>query len=372
MRKPTKTSTLFLLLLLFASWQLSAQNSSLNEQFMTWEDGAGWTSDNSPTATLSGARVIVRGSVKRTGTLTLRNNIIRGSRLTIDVGDTLVIDGNITIGSTSEIIVRDDAFLIILGNLNGDDNLLLTGSDVENDGTIIVTEDANFSENGNNQNDNDIYVFGETTGDLEGNPPLGEDDLPLNLEDFINDGAPLPIELKHLAAEKDENGIELNWITAKEENFSHFELERMVHDEEFKLVSVIQGTGNSLSDVAYHYKDSEAPYGLLYYRLKAVDIDGSFEYSEVLKIKNGYENKLAVFPNPTHSISQLKLVFPQDFTDEISSLMLYSTSGELLLSASNIDLYQQAAIFDEEVKSGLYLLKIQHNGIEENIRVIVK
>lgn len=374
MKKSAKYTCITALFLFVITAPVIAQNASTNERYVLWQDDAGWSFGDSPVTNLIGDDVLVRGSVQRNGNLSVNSAGLfsPGSTLIIDEQDTLVVNGNLNIGLNSELIVRDEAILVVFGNLTGAEFLVFAGSEVGNEGTVIVTGDASFSNFADNENDGDLYVFGDTNGNISGNPPLGEDDLPLNLEDFINDGAPLPIELKQFTVEKDRNTIHLNWITAKEENFSHFEIERLVYEEQFELVSIIQGAGNSLSDIAYEYIDSEAPYGLLYYRLKAVDIDGTFEYSDVLEIKNGYESKLAVFPNPTHSITQLKLVFPEDFSEKISSLMLYSTSGELLLKSSNIDIQQQSAIFNEEVKSGLYLLKIQHNGIEENVRVIVR
>ncbi len=354
------------------SSSLLAQNS-LNEKYVLWANNSGWSGGVSPGAVLNGENVVIRGSVQRNGNLVLQRDGLFGadSRLVIDEGDTLVIDGNLNIGSTSEMEVRESAFLIIFGDLTGADFLFFSGADMDNTGTVVVTGDADFSNYGNNDNNGDFYVFGETTGDLDGNSTLGEDDLPVDLGDFIDNGAPLPIELKSFIVSKTQEFIELEWITAKEENFSNFELERATYRNDFEIIGIIDGTGNSLSDVLYDFTDDSAPIGLLQYRLKAVDIDDSFTYSEVIEFKNSFKERIAVYPNPTVSLSQLRLVFPEDFNDEISSIHLYNMKGESLMEAQNVDT-RKGAIFNQNVKSGLYLLKIQHNGLEENVRLLVK
>lgn len=362
-----------LLVVVFYSYDLKAQNSSLNELYMIWEDDIGWSAGGSPGPLLSGENVLIRGSVDRNGNITLQRNGLFGadSKLVIDEGDTLVIDGNLNIGSTSEMEVRENAFLIIFGDLEGADFLFFSGSDVDNSGTVVVTGDADFSDYGNNDNNGDFYVFGETTGDLDGNNILDEDDMPLDLNDFIDNGAPLPIELKSFTVDNHNNIVKLDWITAKEENFSHFELERAIYSNGFEVIGILEGKGNSLSDISYSFIDDSAPVGLLKYRLKAVDIDESFEYSDVIEIKNSFKNNIAIYPNPTTSLSQLRLVFPEDFKEKITNIKLYNMKGESLLEAHNIDLKDEV-IFDQDVKSGLYLLRIQHNGIEENLRLLIK
>jgi hypothetical protein len=54
---------------------------------------------------------------------------------------------------------------------------------------------------------------------------------------------------------------------------------------------MVQGMGESNSDVYYDFTDRSAPFGVIYYRLKAVDIDATFENSPVVTIEIGFEGK---------------------------------------------------------------------------------
>lgn len=180
----------------------------------------------------------------------------------------------------------------------------------------------------------------------------------------------LPIELISFTAVSFNNSIQLNWITAKEENFSHFELERSLDQKSFELIGIIQGQGESFSDVHYKFEDSDAPFGKIYYRLNAVDIDDTFEYSPVISVENSFKEQLSVYPNPILENSEVKLKVPGKFTQNISYLALYNMQGSLVEEFIDFNPSNQLTI--NKVKSGMYMLKIQYNGLEENVRVYVK
>jgi hypothetical protein len=181
----------------------------------------------------------------------------------------------------------------------------------------------------------------------------------------------LPIELKSFTASKSNSNINLDWVTAKEENFSHFEIERSVDQENWEQIGLVQGMGESMSDVHYDFTDRNAPFGIIYYRLNAVDIDASFEYSPVVKVEVGFEGKLAVSPNPVRDASNLKIQVPTEFTENLAYVALFDLSGIKVQEFRNFDTNGTLQI-DQKLKSGMYILKVNHNGLQENIRVIIQ
>jgi len=189
---------------------------------------------------------------------------------------------------------------------------------------------------------------------------------------ICNDGNfTLPIELKSFTASKSNKNINLDWVTAKEENFSHFEIERSLDQKNWEQIGMVQGMGESMSDVYYDFTDRSAPFGVIYYRLKSVDIDASFEHSHVVKIEIGFEGKLAVSPNPVKDASNLKIQVPIEFREDLAYVGLFDLNGTKVQEFRNFNTDGSLQIA-QKLKSGMYILKVNHNGLQENIRIIIQ
>lgn len=107
--------------------------------------------------------------------------------------------------------------------------------------------------------------------------------------------APLPVSLLSFNAALNNKAVSLDWSTANEVNAGAFELERSVNGKDFSRISFVvakNGVQNS-----YNFVDERAVAGTNYYRLKMVDKDGSFKYSQIVSVKAKSEG-VAVFPNP--------------------------------------------------------------------------
>ncbi len=118
--------------------------------------------------------------------------------------------------------------------------------------------------------------------------------VPLILNN-IND-QPLPVELSSFSVNTVEGvKAQLNWETATEVNNYGFEIERSIVSEEdafetesydWEKVSFVEGHGNSNSTKIYSFTDKNLVGGSKFvYRLKQIDIDGTFEYSDVVEIE---------------------------------------------------------------------------------------
>ena len=98
-----------------------------------------------------------------------------------------------------------------------------------------------------------------------------------------------PVTLSSFDAElMKENRITLNWTTASEINSSHFEIERKLErQEDFEYIGKVAAATESTNNLNYNFLDR--PYSpeetYVYYRLKMVDLDGSFEYSDIKAVK---------------------------------------------------------------------------------------
>lgn len=111
---------------------------------------------------------------------------------------------------------------------------------------------------------------------------------------------PLPVDLISFAGVNQNGFNKLDWKTASELNNDYFELQRSNTGEEFLAVTKIQGKGTTNDLTAYTFVDEQPYAGKNYYRLKQVDFNGNFEYSNIILVTNDVEDvfNISVFPNP--------------------------------------------------------------------------
>lgn len=107
----------------------------------------------------------------------------------------------------------------------------------------------------------------------------------------------LPVELLSFSGVKSAHRqVLLNWITASEQNNSHFILERSTDNIDFIPITTVAGAGNSNSNHSYEFPDNELPASpVLYYRLKQFDFDGTSTVSNVISVEPDDDELFSVF-----------------------------------------------------------------------------
>jgi hypothetical protein len=118
--------------------------------------------------------------------------------------------------------------------------------------------------------------------------------------------SPLPVEFIEFTAQAQKNHSSLlEWATASEENNSHFIVERSLDGIEFLEVGLVYGMGTTSSITTYQFVDIDLPIGTkqAFYRLRQVDFDGGFEYSEMrlVNFQKDLLTELQLYPNPASS-----------------------------------------------------------------------
>ena len=137
---------------------------------------------------------------------------------------------------------------------------------------------------------------------------------------------PLPVELIDFETFQEGESIVLEWATASETNNRHFEIERSEDGIVFETLGVRTGAGNTSDITAYNFMDESPLSGDNYYRLKQVDFDGAFEYSEILVIKN--ENTFELNFYPTLIINNGTLQFESAERVEVL-IQVYDLNGRV-------------------------------------------
>ncbi len=134
---------------------------------------------------------------------------------------------------------------------------------------------------------------------------------------------PLPVTFVSIDGKQNDNANEIQWVTASEINLSHFEVEKKLpNEEEYITIGKMLAT-NGRGIMNYSFSDNEG--GSATYRIKAVDYDGSLNFSKELALIAADVNGLTLSPNPvldyvTVSTSQQALA--------ISHIEVYNAMGK--------------------------------------------
>jgi hypothetical protein len=160
---------------------------------------------------------------------------------------------------------------------------------------------------------------------------------------------PLPIILDYFTARKNTSTSSiLNWKTAQEINTAFFDIERSNDAIGFKKIGVARAAGNSNVGIEYSFIDNNPLQGVNHYRLKQIDIDGKFTFSDLKTVKLSTNNAISIYPNPSKGIVNINGSY------NIKSMELYDISGRKLRQWNTA----QAAIDISNFASNNYILKM--------------
>ena len=218
----------------------------------------------------------------------------------------------------------------------------------------------------NPYNVNEVWVAGFGNGYRVGNVPVAIDTTITSIENA------LPVELISFDVYAVENSALLQWETAIEINNEKFEVERSADAISFQKIGEVQGNGNSTSLQQYSFTDEDAHnfasqknQTVVYYRLKQIDYDGAFEYTEIHAANFSASNFMAslLFPNPAQSNTRIEYELSDASDVEIS---IYDLNGRKIISLS--DEHQTAGKHSldfntDMLAAGIYFVRMNAGGI---------
>lgn len=158
----------------------------------------------------------------------------------------------------------------------------------------------------------------------------------------IRVGLPLPIELISFnVVAICPTSVMLNWATSSEVNNDYYCLERSIDGTTWECFEQINGQGHSFDIHYYSIMDNHPFPGTSYYRLKQIDFDGKFTYSEIRTTNFNTCNipVLHIYPNPVYD--QLNLSGSEI---ELFEIRIYNTLGKLVYLQINPDKLKNATL----------------------------
>jgi len=185
---------------------------------------------------------------------------------------------------------------------------------------------------------------------------------------------PLPVRLNAFTATKQRDNIILNWATAQEINSSVFVIERSYNGKSFEPIAKVKAAGNSSNIIKYSHADynpkSAQKATTVYYRLKMVDIDETFEYSKTVVVSFKESGSVNVYPNPFNSDVAVAL---ESETETTAKIQVFNITGTLMLTKTAHVKYGNNELFINELGSsqpGIYLINVMINGADNWFKVV--
>jgi hypothetical protein len=174
--------------------------------------------------------------------------------------------------------------------------------------------------------------------------------------------SPLPVELISFSGSVNNTFVKLNWETATEVNNYGFEIQRQSVDENnWTKIGFVNGSGNSNSSKNYVFEDKKVNTGKYLYRLKQIDNDGQFEYSNEIEVNLGIPNTLTLSQNYPNPFNPATVIRYQLSNPTFVCLKVYDTLGNEVVTLVN----EQKNAGDYEIKfdgsklaSGMYIYQL--------------
>ncbi len=185
----------------------------------------------------------------------------------------------------------------------------------------------------------------------------------------------LPVKLASFTANLNNNKIDLKWATSMEKNVSHFEVERSLDGREYSSIGVVFAYGNSDETRHYSFVDNNvntSRQGVIYYRLRSVDIDTKAEYSQVRMIHIGKQGQstLSVITYPNPATSQVSVTVPANWQGKDIRYEIYGQNGQLVLSRQAGAASQTESFDINSLSRGYYILRVHCEGETAQQKII--
>jgi len=168
---------------------------------------------------------------------------------------------------------------------------------------------------------------------------------------------PLPVELLAFEGEVNEDYIDINWITATEQNCDYYALEKSTDGKTWDRLTIVDGAGTTTNTSYYAYKDFTYSSAINYYRLIQYDFNGDAEMFDIITVQSYRGQRTWMFPNPTDN--KFHLVFDQK--QKNVDISIYTINGERVYQHPTSD-FTEIEI-EPNLTPGVYFVHI--NGLPE-------
>lgn len=203
---------------------------------------------------------------------------------------------------------------------------------------------------------------------------------------FTDSENPLPVELISFTAYQEKNSVILKWTAGTETNNKGFEVERKrsVHGDSFgevgdqnsdwERIGFIEGRGTTSGSYNYTFTDNNITSGIYFYRLKQIDLDGTFSYSDIIEIEFAGAAQFTLeqnYPNPFNPSTTLRYSIPAAAN---TKLTVYDGTGREIAVLVNQWQSEGSHSIDfngSGLSSGIYFYRLNSGSFSQTKKLIL-
>ena len=177
---------------------------------------------------------------------------------------------------------------------------------------------------------------------------------------IFNLAAVLPVDLVYFDASVINDGVKLQWLTATEENNEYFEVLRSANGRDWDVIEVVEGQGTTAQETRYQIIDKHALSGIAYYRLKQIDFDGTFSYSDIQSVK--VENTTILQTNVFPTVATELVTLETNTTVESENIQIFNQSGRPISLTIAEKTANRISFTVNQLPQGMYFISIRQNN----------
>lgn len=219
-----------------------------------------------------------------------------------------------------------------------------------------------------NPGDSAIFYYGVSIGSDQ-NGCLANMDLCTQKYNQI-----LPVELTSFTATSQNQQVTLNWITASEINNNGFEIQRSVDNSNFVTVGFVKGSGTTTTRQEYSFIDKNLSNGIYSYRLKQIDFNGSFEFSNVVEVDvRSLDNYILEqnYPNPFNPTTNIGYILKEKTNVRVVVMNSIGEEIAVLVNQTQEQGYHQLEFNASNLPSGIYFYSLQAGNFNETKKMLL-
>lgn len=168
----------------------------------------------------------------------------------------------------------------------------------------------------------------------------------------------MPINLKSFSIALNNNLPQLNWQTSQEINAAYFAVEKSRNGKDFVQLAKVTAT-NKPNGSSYQFADAEKLVGTRYFRLRMVDRDGSYKYSNILSVTDKQDVFLKAYPNPT-TTNSISIAHPKAGTNAV--IKIIGINGTVFKTKQVLDGTIQNSINLMSLQQGIYMAVFENGA----------
>jgi hypothetical protein len=192
---------------------------------------------------------------------------------------------------------------------------------------------------------------------------------PVTFDNFaLNDisAAPLPVTFQGIIATREKNTVGLKWDVGTEENVREYRIEKSSDGNSFSVAGTVAAERKSV----YNYNDFSAGEGVLYYRLRSVDLDGKFILSPIVKLVNNdsYSSSVRIYPSPARN----QITVQHKKLNGNARVTISTMDGRMLKTVRPATASSNTILDISSLSTGMYILRLDNGNGKIETTTFVK